>query len=93
MYRLSSTDVSQVKASYLEFFDHISVRSGWRKPVFTAEDVTDLFHIAAEVVVSVRLELDAVNNSLPVPERKLVIRQIDGSAQVNMYGMHIYTQS
>lgn len=57
--RLSSSDVSNLVRNYSEFFDHISLRKGWRTVPFALDDVHRHFAAAAPIVVLTRAELSA----------------------------------
>eukprot|EP00658_Telonema_sp_P-2_P016343 TRINITY_DN16340_c0_g1_i1.p1 TRINITY_DN16340_c0_g1~~TRINITY_DN16340_c0_g1_i1.p1 ORF type:complete len:288 (-),score=56.46 TRINITY_DN16340_c0_g1_i1:224-1087(-) len=66
---------------YVSFFEHISIRKGWRQPPFALEDLQDLFRVAAEVVGLVRTRLDGL-------KRGMALRQIEGSSHDFLWGLN-----
>lgn len=69
----------EIVEAYNYFFEHITLRKGWRVAPFRREDVQAPFQAAAEVVTVVRARLD---------EQKpgFVLRQLEGSAMDYFWG-------
>eukprot|EP00296_Roombia_truncata_P000048 JP435706.1.p1 GENE.JP435706.1~~JP435706.1.p1 ORF type:complete len:575 (-),score=77.33 JP435706.1:149-1873(-) len=76
----SDNKIKAVVGAYLDIFNHIAVRNGWRRLAFAAPDVLPLLETAARVVVRVRTELDKANPGLRV-------RQLDGSAREYLFSL------
>lgn len=77
IYRRSA----EILAAYNFFFEHITLRKGWRVAPFKREDVQAPFRAAAEVVVVVRAKLDTERG-----EGVLVLRQVEGSSMDFLWG-------
>ena len=73
-------DTNKIVTAYGDFFNHISLRKGWKTAPFTREGVKPLFRIAALVVVKIRQDLDHAT-----PGFKM--RMVDGSAREYMWSV------
>lgn len=65
---------------YKDFFQHISLRKGWRTVPFTLSDLQDIFQVAAEVVGLMRTRLDGLG-------RGFTIRQVAGSSHELLWSL------
>jgi len=69
-----------VKRGYQGFFNHISLRKGWRTVPFKQDDLKHIFQVAAEVVGLLRTRLDLL-------KKGLTLRQVDGSSHEVLWGL------
>ena len=71
-------DTKNLVSAYCSFFEHISLRKGWKTVPFTQEGLKPLFLRIAKIVVAIRTDLDQVS-----PGFKM--RMVDGSAREYMW--------
>mmetsp|Transcript_17218 Transcript_17218/g.28506 ORF Transcript_17218/g.28506 Transcript_17218/m.28506 type:complete len:263 (-) Transcript_17218:777-1565(-) len=69
-----------VQESYMSFFNHISLRHGWRKVPFGRRDIEELTQCASEIVVKIRSSLDA-------RAKGIILRKLSGSSHDYLWGI------
>jgi hypothetical protein len=73
-------DTNALVNAYADFFNHISLRKGWKTVPFKLDDLKPLFWAAALIVVKLRADLDQA-----MPGFKM--RMVDGSAREYMWSI------
>jgi len=66
--------IEHIFTSYADFFEHLSFKRGWDTPVFTLDEVRELFNVSAAIVVFIRRKLDENDSNFK-------IRQVGGASQ------------